>query len=49
MFFLTPEEYLGIQFVTATMSIAGILHFGIIDGMEIRLIQSNNEEIIYSS
>lgn len=49
MFFLTPGEYLDIQFVTATMSIAGILHFGIIDGMEIRLIQSDNEEIIYSS
>lgn len=49
MFFLAPSEYLEIQFVTATMAIAGIMHIGIIDGMEIRLIQSYEENLTASS
>jgi hypothetical protein len=49
MFFLTPGQYLDIQFVTATMAIGGILHIGIIDGLEIRLIQSNDKEIANST
>lgn len=49
MFFLAPSEYLEIQFVTATMAIAGIMHIGIIDGMEIRLIQSNEDNLTANS